>query len=187
MSEGSVKENDLYIFEGMEGFEDFNPSDDSTLVALLDDLQEETLLTLLDDNLLTENDPLERININDFPFRMTEEDSLGIETDSLQPEYYSENHSSPLASDNLLEKSKRSRKDIATSQDCLIKRARLDNSADHCSEPISNYNCALAYVMHDHCYTSTSGQSSRHSNANSDEEQERSNEEGSGSDTGMYS
>lgn len=46
---------DLNIFEGMEGFEEFNPMDDSSLAAILDDLEEGTLLSLLgDDNLLSD-------------------------------------------------------------------------------------------------------------------------------------
>ena len=46
---------DLNIFEGMEGFEEFNPMDDSSLAAILDDLEEGTLLSLLgDENLLSD-------------------------------------------------------------------------------------------------------------------------------------
>lgn len=40
---------DLNIFDGMEGFEEFNPMDDSSLASILDDLEEGTLLSLLED------------------------------------------------------------------------------------------------------------------------------------------
>ena len=43
--------DDLSIFEGMVGFEDFNPMDDSALTTIFDDLQEGTLLSILNDEL----------------------------------------------------------------------------------------------------------------------------------------
>ena len=48
--EHDSQDRDLYIFDGMKGFEDFDPMDDSSLNAILDDLQEGTLLSLLNDN-----------------------------------------------------------------------------------------------------------------------------------------
>lgn len=43
---------DLNIFQGLEGFEKFDPLDDSSLAAILDDLEEGTLLSMLGDETL---------------------------------------------------------------------------------------------------------------------------------------
>ena len=164
-------EDDLDIFKGMDGFEDL-ADDDSILVALLDDLQENTLLTLMGDNLLQDDLQLDESNFSVAP---SDENFLPISGDgNLRVDVSSRNNCKSGAS-----QCKRQR----TEPQCEdTKRLRLDKSAT--DGLVLNYDskdAALMHIMHDHSYASTS---SFYSHSNSDEE--TSNEEGNSSDTGMY-
>lgn len=176
-------ESDLYIFKGMEGFEE---SDDSALVALLDDLHEDTLLTLLDDNLFVKE-------LCECPFEgedesqhnpSLQENSGPLCNDAMYSQYLEvdeasvmkqsdecENRECPRSVTQHLEGNKRLRNDNI--HEITPKKVKLDGSTKQSS--------ALASVMHDHCYVSLY-EDQHNSNANSDEE--TSNEEGSSSDTG---
>lgn len=50
----SCQYSDLSVFEGMVGFEDFDPMDDSTVTTIFDDLHEGTLLSILNDDLFND-------------------------------------------------------------------------------------------------------------------------------------
>lgn len=159
------EEGDLCIFKGLKGFED---SDDSTLVALLDELHEDTLLTLLEDNLFAKE-------LCGHPFEGDDESqehsplcSMDMESSIDDKKSHRECLSTPKQH---CEGSKRLRNDIM--QENMSKKAKLDVPAE--SLP------TLASVMHDHCYASLHDDRDI-SNSNSDEE--TSNEEGSSSDTG---
>lgn len=183
---GDCTESDLNIFRGMEGFEE---SDDSMLVALLDDLHEDTLMTLLDDNLFVKE-------ICQHPF------GEGEDSIELQANYYGESHSEDFDMEEVLSMRECLSLSEETSRECLSvtkphhlegnkrlrsdsnhenlpKKAKLDRPAKRSLS--TGFSTAVASVMHDHCYATI--QEDRHnSNANSDEE--TSNEEGSSSDTG---
>lgn len=174
---GEYAESDLDIFRGMEGFEE---SDDS-LVALLDDLHEDTLMTLLDDNLFVKE-------LCQHPFDEGE-DSIGkysyneshseVEEALSVREYSShsgQTSSSSEAELRHLEGNKRLRS--GSVHEGLLKKAKLDGP-DMSTSP-SCFNTAFASVIHDHCYTATQ-EDRRNANTNSDE---ASNEEGNSSDTG---
>ena len=163
------EESDLCIFKGLKGFEN---SDDSTLVALLDDLHEDTLLTLLEDNLFAKE-------LCGHPFEGEDEGHLTLRLDSPLCSVDTEsstddtkNHGECLSSvRRALEGNKRLRND--NMQENILKKIKLDAPAKSLS--------TLASVMHDHCYASLQEDRDM-SNSNSDEE--TSNEEGSSSDTG---
>lgn len=187
---GKGSESDLLIFNGMEGFEE---SDDSTLADLLDDLHEDTLMTLLDDNLFARElcehpfeedgnnvvlqgnsfDMMHSLNLemDDTSLMIKELLNSGGETDCLKEECLSnvEHHR---------EGKKRVRND--SSYENMSKKVKL---AKQSSTPLSKFSTALAGVMHDHCYASMH-EEQHNSNTNSDEE--ASNEEGSSSDTGKH-
>ena len=182
-------EDNLFIFQGMEGFEGLNSSDDSTLVTLLDDLQEETLINLLDDDFFGKSlsdFSLGNRSRSDDQFCHTlpcTEESLDMCLRSgsvvLSPSDF-------LVSTELMcDNDKQSRFELEDSGVCTVKRARLDSSIREDTESIFGNEHALTCIMHDHCYTIVEGlcQPSS-SNTNSDEE--ASNEEGSNSDTGTY-
>lgn len=180
-------DDNLCIFEGMEGFEGINPSDDSSLIALLDDLQEETLLHLFDDDLFAKD--LSEFSLDNHSQNESQyshnipcpEDSF----DAPQLTCCEVNPSDFLVSKDLLHgTNKHSRFELNDTADhCTSKKARLDCLAE--ADSTSAHKHTLAYVTHDHCYATVKG---RHlspiSNSNSDEE--ASNEEGSNSDTGIY-
>lgn len=182
------KESDLYIFEGLEGFEELNCSDDSILVALLDDLQEETLMTLLDDNLLAKDlkhDPFDGFDQSKYDTLPAITDCTAeiptcrFDSDSkkdLQEKAFgSDSHNFKISCDS----AKRQRKNTRDSE--VLKRIKLDTP---CSETLSRYksaDAALVHISHDHCYASALD-SRCYSSTNSDEE--TGNEEGSSSDTG---
>ena len=181
---------DLEIFNGMEGFENLNSTDDSSLVALLDDLQDETLMTLLNDGLFVKE-------LCDSPFQSVGQDSMYSHQENWFPSDVPVHDSShvrsisssteetvlPARVSNILDGNKRERVD--SSQEKVCKRLKLDSPNE---EPkAQDRGTVLANVMHDHCYTSSCEdcvslyQSSFHS------DEETSNEEGSGSDTGICS
>ena len=174
-------EGDLHVFKGLEGFEDVCNSDDSVLVALLDDLQEETLMTLLDDDLFSKD-------LGDNLFNLPTVDSYTT-TDS--EKCVLDAHSTCRTTDlgtpvGCIKKSgcvdvnkpKRRRTDAKSTG--VVKRTRLEGFPD-CARDSDCVDLALAHVMHDHCYASTQ-EVTYHSGSNSDEE--TGNEEGSSSDTG---
>jgi hypothetical protein len=167
LSLSNGEESDLYIFKGMEGFESSN---DSELVALLDDLHEDTLMTLLDDNLFVqelcehpfqgEDEQFNPSSASDTPLRSVDTES---NSEQSQPSEY--------LNSIKLEGNKRLNENVQVDS---MKRAKLDMSDKQSS--------ALASVVHDHCYALLH-EDQHNSSANSDEE--ASNEESSGSDTGM--
>lgn len=187
-------ESDLNIFNGMEGFEDFSGSDDSLLVALLDDLQEETLMTLLSDNLFAKE-------VCDNPFEKTEEDSNCSDKCNLpwllDDSPCNENltvgdslvKGGPLSSAEitqysvLLDGSKRERSDSVCGS--VLKRVKVDSLAEQPRGPILDRHAAVASVMHDHCYALSCDDHHSPLNSNTNSDEETSNEEGSNSDTGM--
>lgn len=186
----NLEESDLYIFEGLEGFEELSCSDDSILVALLDNLQEETLMTLLDDNLLgkdLKDDPFDGFDQSKYdilpaidgcaaevPICHCDSDSKK-DLQKISTSFGNDSCDLRISCDN----AKRQRKDASDSE--VLKRIKLDTSS---SESLSRYklaDAALLHVRHDHCYASTL-ESRCYSSTNSDEE--TGNEEGSSSDTG---
>lgn len=177
-------ESDLYIFKGMEGFEE---SDDAALVALLDDLHEDTLLTLLDDNLFVKD-------LCEHPFGGENQHNLMSEGNS--PLCSSAMYSQNLEVDATSVMNQSLRNGECENRECLSrvkqhregnKRLRNDNIHEIVPKKVKldksakQSSSALASVMHDHCYASLY-EDQHNSNANSDEE--NSNEEGSSSDTG---
>jgi len=170
-----MEEDELNIFKGMEGFEDVRNSDDSVLVALLDELQEETLMTLLSDDLFAKE-------LRSSPFEGEIEYDISCSEES-----------SPIADsiiqDQVNSGSKRERCNSAPSD--TIKRRKVDTSP---FSHVLDHEKALRAVMHDHCYALTFEERLTNTNCheetcedhlsstNSDEE--TSNEEGNSSDTG---
>ncbi len=168
--------DNLCLFEGMAGFEDVNVNDDSSLMALLDDLNEETLVNLLDDDLLAKD-------LSDF----SRETRYDMETDNqdgyksctddflcsrqhpvsvVDPSEYLVTPVSNSVFDDL---------DEVASVMC-VKKARLDVLED--SDSVEREHAKIC-VLHDHSYaTQRSDRQMSSSNSNSDEE-------GSNSDTGM--
>lgn len=192
---GEGLESDLYIFKGMEGFEECG-SNDSALVALIDDLHEDTLFSLLDDNLFgselcgspfEEKSANERLPNDDMPV-CCDSDKLYAQNVQMVNSFLTKNSSTEhksvekeCFSDD--KKLKRVRTDGVHEE--MTKRVKLENSSQ---SQVSN-NTALTWVMHDHCYVSTPEDLhlAHNSSTNSDEEasnEEASNEESSSSDTG---
>ncbi len=87
-------EAELNLFEGMDGFEKFNPLDDSSLLAILDDLEEGTLLSLLGNESLVSDFSGE---MNSFPFIMESVSQPERDVEELYP-------SSPIAINELAQK-----------------------------------------------------------------------------------
>ena len=179
MSEGlsntDCKESDLYIFNGLEGFENFSTTDDSSIVALLDELQDETLMALLDDNMFTSGSPFGIFGQDccDNVSLLVTEKCSGTQT--------LESHKKEIS-----DRTKRSRSDSDTNEDSTLKRAKLSSITKQHRNSISSHDHTLACVMHDHCYASTyEDQHSLHQSGNNSDE-EASNEEGSSSDTGIW-
>ena len=182
-------ESNLHVFSDMEGFEDLNSSDDSSLVALLDDLQDETLLTLLNDDLfvrdLCEN-PFETAGQEYVYSDPGNEESLVQEVPCQEPAYYRDK---PICTSTSIEDdkevsgvvggSKRDRTDTVCGS--VQKRLKLDHQSTN------SRDVALANVMHDHCYTSVNEDCNSLCQSNSNSDEETSNEEGSSSDTGKVS
>lgn len=167
MCEEHAKSGDLSIFSGMEGFEELSPSDDSTLVALLDDLKEETLMTLLDCDMFIKdlntpigsNSPESDIEYKSPISLMEVSQYAGGDLDSCR-------------------KTKHTRSETLSSESS--KKVKIDDE-----DPTKDF--VLASIKHDHCYASTKlfeGHVHQSSCSNSDEEP--SLEEGSSSDTGNY-
>ena len=136
---------DLCIFKGMESVDE---SEESVLVALLDDLHEDTLMTLLDDNLFVKE-------ICEHPFEDTHVNDLAQTSLDFQPEELSNSEQDDLK----LRRPKRLQNDI--DDQCVSKKAKLGGS-------VSPSNNALAHVLHDHCYSF--GHEGHQSSSNSDEE-----------------
>lgn len=176
------EESDLYIFKGMEGFEEFNPSDDSTLIALLDDLQEDTLMTLFSDDLL--------MGVSEDPFKegsysagqsLQSESPFNIDNDVLYRDikYCQESNSLEDFSDQ--RKLKRSKQLRQEGEIGPLKRPRLNSISE---KYILDHEHTLTCVRHDHSYAlpPEDDQSSHLNSPNSDEEV--SNEESNNSDAG---
>lgn len=184
-------DGDLDIFRGMEGFEDCNGSDDSAIAALLDDLQDETLMTLLNDDLFVRE-------VCDNPFEPTHGDSSYSDQGSLfvsdvacsetiqsAGSFVKRNYSgSGVVLTEFSDGNKRIRNDSV--QESGQKRLKMESSAEQPRSLMRDCDATLANVLHDHCYTLSNEacRSPYHSNTNSDEE--ASNEEGSSSDTGKH-
>lgn len=148
---------DLCIFKGIEGVDE---SEESVLVALLDDLHEDTLMTLLDDNLFVKE-------ICEHPFEDTHVN------DPAQTSFQPEELSNCEQEDLKLRRPKRLQND---SDDLSVsKKVKLEGSVS----PSTCNNNALAHVLHDHCYSF--GHEGHQSSSNSDEE--ASNESDTGYDT----
>lgn len=188
LDNGQHREGDLNIFKGMEGFEDL--TDDSILVALLDDLQEETLMTLMDDSLLVEDIQFKGIAESSYT-ALPSDDRCVTETPICSRDLSSEKsqdvHNTFLTNGNSREddpnRFKRQRND---SDSRNPKRVKLEKFTCDSLLKYDSTDAALTHIMHDHCYASALMEcngSVCHSNINSDEE--TGNEEGSSSDTGV--
>ena len=192
LNTGEGLESDLYIFKGMEGFEECD-SNDSALVALIDDLHEDTLFSLLDDNLFDSQlcaSPFEEKFFKSAGERLPENEglfdmSVCCDSDKL----YAKNVqmvNSFLTRDSSIEH--KSVEGECFSDDKKLKRIRTDCAHEEMTKKVklgssseSQVSNALTWVMHDHCYVSTR-EDPHNSSTNSDEE--ASNEESSSSDTG---
>ena len=191
----SSAEEDLALFEGMEGFEGINISDDSSLLALLG-LQEEALINIFGDDSFAKDladfsvgstsnsdDQLCRTS----PFANGSEDVYLQPNVMVNPSDFLVNPSDFLEiKDAMHEGSKHSiRFEVDSIADCATKKARLDLSATGSAQSPFGWQHSLTCALHDHCYTTTGGQlqlQPTRSITNSDEE--ASTEEGSNSDTG---
>lgn len=161
----SHEDNDLDIFKGMDGFEGL-ADDDSILVALLDDLQENTLLTLMGDNLLQDDFQFDESNLCPPPvdscFLIGGHGNLKVDASCRNSGRSSVSQCKRQRNEQQCEDSKRLRLNTPATNDLRLNHDAKDTT--------------LMHIMHDHCYAST--------NSNSDEE--NSNEEGNCSDTGVY-
>ena len=177
----------LSIFQGMEGFEGVDINDDSSLMALLDDLKEETLISLLDDNLLARD-------LNDFSWEAKThhqtEDDLCSHNKLCSDEFLWSRHQVAVGSpDEYLVDAvslASSRCDEVEDFGVEAKRARLDVRKDEefAGGSKGRREHAVKSVLHDHSYARhTVQRQGSPSNSNSDEE--ASNEDSSNSDTGM--
>ncbi len=141
--------SDLNLFEGMDGFEKFDPLDDSSLLAILDDLEEGTLLSLLGNETLVSDVAGEmRIDdkIDDFPLMVETREqpqcSPFTSSDILSHDILDNASSnSPAQIETVTVLRKRSNKDSSKSP---LKRARLDTDQ------------LLSCVQHDHSYATVS-------------------------------
>lgn len=184
-------DSDLHIFKGMEGFENLSSSDDSSLVAILDDLQDETLMTLFNDNLFGKElcDPLGQACIYKNEISLFPSDFPCCEvcmSDSPCCEVHMERDTSSSAEDILRKKipiNKRERVDDV--YESMQKRVKLDISSEQPRSLVLDQHAALACVMHDHCYTLASEDSHSLCLSSSNSDEETANEEGSSSDTGI--
>lgn len=179
----TLEMENLCVFEGMEGFDGVSLSDDSSLIALLDDLKEETLVSLLDDNLFAKD-------LSDFSW----DSRCRSQTEGQCSRVYSctdeflcsrQQPLSVVDPKEYLVSCEDSRDGMDDAADYGIKKARLDISTNETSDGFEIQH-ALTCVLHDHSYaTEANHQQISSSNSNSDEE--ASNEEGSNSDTGISS
>lgn len=170
--------SELFLFNGMEGFEDL---DDFALLTHLDDLQEEDILTSLNDGIFAtelfgHQDSV--ASCNRVLAGETQENCDNLQKDnSLLERESSDNfeENTYLLSDDakFIDRNKRLRCD--NTGNGMLKRIRLDSSADQPKSSV--YDNALASVMHDHCYATT------HEEVHISDG-ETSNEEESSSDTG---
>lgn len=149
----SSEQAELNLFEGMDGFEKFNPLDDSSLLAILDDLEEGTLLSLLGDESLV-SDVTGEIS-NSFPLmesvnqeRDTEELCPALLNQLPPVEHNGEdepaNFLATVETDTLNTPSSNTMKRPLPDSPSLkspLKRARLDTSEE-----------LLSSVRHDHSY-----------------------------------
>ncbi len=193
MEELLNSETELNLFEGMDGFEKFNPLDDSSLLAILDDLEEGTLLSLLGDESLV-SEVSSEMNTKSFPQIEMEpvsqerdiEDLCAIllneELPPLQNNNEKPDNPSPAistqtkANDTISKPLNTMKRPISDSSlESPLKRARLDPEE------------LLSSIRHDHSYAAPvchvtsekAGKSHRMSPGSS------SDEEGSLSDAGM--
>ncbi len=150
--------SDLNLFEGMDGFEKFDPLDDSSLLAILDDLEEGTLLSLLGNETLV-SDVAGEMSIDgkmdDFPVMVEPREqpycSPFTSSDVLSRDILiNGSSSSPAQVDTVSVLRKRSNKETSkhplqeTCQVSPLKRARLDTDQ------------LLSCVRHDHSYATVS-------------------------------
>jgi len=70
--------SELNLFEGLEGFENFNPLDDNSLLAILDDLEEGTLMSMLDNKTLLNDVSGEISNDIQTPCKSTDFDVMDL-------------------------------------------------------------------------------------------------------------
>ena len=161
---------DLNLFEGMEGFEKFNPMDDSSLTAILDDLEEGTLLSLLGDETLLNDEtgavnPVNTMEYTDFPImdflNDTREhpqcDVIGGISHSVEPAQISgpltgtlSSHTNRTETDKVLTSSisKRPLQEPSQVTSNPLKRARLDS-------PVVDTDHILSCIQHDHSYATS--------------------------------
>jgi len=178
----------LNLFDGMEGFESVDVNDDSSLMALLDDLKEETLVSLLDDNLLARE-------LSDFSWQAKachqSEGDLCFHNDLCSDEFlWSRHQVSVERPEDYLVGTARPRCEEVEEVGCIgTKKARLDVRKDEDfagGGGEAKSERAVKGVLHDHSYARQTNQRQESpSNSNSDEE--ASNEDCSNSDTGKRS
>lgn len=193
-------ESDLYIFNGMEGFEECG-SNDSALVALIDDLHDDTLFSLLDNNLFGNElcgSPFEedknfqsaneRLPENERPLDMP----VCCDSDKLHAQNVQMVNSFLTRDSSTCAKKYKSVERECFSDDKKLKRVRTDGVHEKMTKKVKLENSsvsqvsntALTWVMHDHCYVSTREDLHLAHNSSTNSDEEASNEESSSSDTG---
>ena len=162
-------QSDISIFEGMVGFEDFNPMDDSSITTIFDDLQEGTLLSILKDELFDDilsnrketcvtqqsEDQIKEIDACTSS-NSCEENSFASSTEI---QYYDEHMQLSCRSDNVhLLRVPDDTSVFACSLDPMpkkrIKCENYENSVGREKRSsVVNLQHLIECVQHDHCYT----------------------------------